>query len=82
MNRWIALTMVAAVVALAMTGCVNVKVPDGPYVNLSDDASSDHADHDEPDLKDFEDLLEKARKDGVITKSQYKELRHRLEKAG
>ena len=80
MRQWIALMMVVAVLGITLTGCINVKAPDGPYVKLDDGSASD-GNHDAIDMKDVQKLLEDARKDGVITKTQYEQLRKRLEKA-
>jgi len=80
MRQWIALMMVVAVLGITLTGCINVKPPAGPYVQLNDGPASD-ADHQTLDMKDVEKLLEDAREDGVITKSQYEQLRKRLKKA-
>lgn len=74
------MTLVVAVVVLGgmIAGCVNVKVPEGPYVSLDDDGGS--GDDKKLDPKAFEDFLKDARDDGVITKSQCKELCERLAK--
>lgn len=75
MKQLIALIAVVVVLGGMMTGCLNVKVPDGPYVNLSENAGSG-ADKNS-DLKEF---LKEAQDDGVITKSQYNQLCKRLDK--
>jgi len=71
------MALIIAVVVLGgmITGCLNVKVPEGPYVNLTDDPGSG-ADRNS-DLKEF---LKEAQDDGVITKSQYNDLCKRLDK--
>ena len=76
MKRWT--LAVAATVALAgmIAGCIDVKAPSGPYVNLGS-GSSAKAD---PDLKNMRAFLDEAREDGIITKNQCKELKKRLEK--
>ena len=78
MKQLMALIIAVVVLGGMITGCLNVKVPEGPYVNLTDDPGSGDAKN--LDRKQFEDLLEDAQEDGVITKSQYNELCKRLAK--
>ena len=74
----IALIVAAVILVGVIAGCFNVKVPEGPYVDLSEGGSS--ASQKPPDVEQFEEFLEDAMDDGVITKNQYKELRKRLDK--
>jgi len=76
MRQWIILVVAAAVLAGVLSGCVNVKTPDGPYVQWGEGSSAKT----KADLKGFEKFLKKAQDDGLITKNQYKELKKRLDK--
>ena len=75
MRRWI--TVAAALVVLVgmLTGCVNVKPPDGPYVQWNSSSAES-----KPEVRAFEDLLKQARDDGLINQKQYRELKKRLDK--
>ena len=77
MKRWIAVAVAVGVLAGSLAGCVNVDPPDGPYVQWGSASASGRT---EADVKGFEKFLKKAREDGLITKSQYKELMKRLER--
>ena len=81
--RYIITLLIAAALS-ASAGCVNVKVPEGPYVNLGEDSTTGTATADRKtiDRKAYEkmkDVLENARGDRVITSDQYKELMKRAE---
>ena len=77
MKRWIAVAVAVGVFAGALAGCVNVDPPDGPYVQWGSGSTSSRT---EADVKGFENFLKKAREDGLITKSQYEELKKRLDR--
>ena len=76
MKAWVLAIAAAALAAALLGGCVNVKVPDGPYVNLDSDKGGGGG----GELEKVLDVLEQAREDGIITKNQFNELRKRLEK--
>lgn len=78
MKRLMALIIAVVVLGGMIAGCVNVKVPEGPYVSLADDTGSGGGN--KFDVKVFEDVLKDAQEDGVITKGQYEELCKRLAK--
>jgi len=78
MRQWVLAVVAAMVLVGALWGCVNVKVPEGPYVSLTDDkpAKTDKA----KVRDDVLDVLEDARDDGIITDVQYERLKERVEK--
>jgi len=78
MKRWILAAMVALALVVGMWGCVQVKVPEGPYVNLGSDAKTTKTTKTEKQVRDF---LKKARDDRIISDSQYEKLKDRLEQA-
>ncbi len=75
MIRKLALKMLfPAVLALAAAGCVNVKVPEGPYVTVAEEnAPVSDKTHEQMDA-----FLRQARDDGIISDLQYKKLKERL----
>jgi len=77
MRNWILATAAILAVTFAVSGCVNVKVPEGPYYVHNSDAGGDVRSHTYHQMKEF---LKDAREDGLITASQHKELGKRLEK--
>ncbi len=76
MKQWVLVIAAVALLAALAAGCVNVKPPPGPYVALGSRSSEGKS----LDAKTIESVLDNAREDDVITKSQCKELRKRFEK--
>jgi len=60
---------------IAFSGCVNVRPPDGPYVIVDEQKTVAPTKENVEFTRDF---LDQARKDGVITRSQYDDLTKRL----
>jgi len=73
MTRWI-IGMAVSVCVLATIGCLNVKVPEGPYVKVNGGRPAPT----KANVEFTDDFLKSARDDGVITEGIYKELRKRL----
>ena len=70
-----AILLVAALSAAAVSGgCVQVDVPDGPYVSGATGGGADRGRAGE--IKEF---LQEAREDGLVTDEQYRRLISRLE---
>ena len=74
MTRLMIVMMVLACL-IAAAGCVNVKVPEGPYLKVNQDSTSPS----KTNVEFTQTFLRSAWEDGMITEAQYKELRRRLE---
>jgi len=75
MIKWvIASVMVVCLVGAA--GCVNVDVPEGPYVQVDESKNKTVSQSNKDFAKDF---LKQAEEDGIITESQYQDLKKRLD---
>ena len=74
MTRWM-IVMVVAACLIAAAGCLNVDVPQGPYIKVNDGSGASGR----TNVEFTRDFLESAREDGVISQGQYEQLRRRLE---
>lgn len=78
MRTCLVLAILGAVLLSGIGGCINVDVPDGPFVDLGNGGGSTRAAAGSS-VNDFRALLKRARSDGVITDNQYQRLTERVE---